>query len=220
MPTIHCALLAEANTQAGETFLGILPLALSVVGVLIVVHLAVSLIRRRRTGPRARWRIWELPVYVGTIASVALLGVTSFLGMVWYGVLDGWLLFVHMCSAGLFTAMLPLIAITWSKSHWCCCYCCQGSPKSQDAEATTDEEQAEAEELRAPHFFWLSNVAFWTLLLAGLTVTMTMLLSMLPVFGSDGLHKLLDLHRYSGLVVVFAVLVHIYAVVLRQAGLR
>ena len=47
-----------------------------------------------------------------------------------------------------------------------------------------------------------------------------MLLSMLPLFDTEGLHGLLDIHRYSGLLLVVATMFHLYGVLLRRAGLR
>ena len=71
-----------------------------------------------------------------------------------------------------------------------------------------------------PRFFWFPKVMFWLILAGGFVVTMTMLLSMLPLFGTDGLEALLMIHRYSGLVVVVALILHFYGVVVRQAGLK
>ena len=58
------------------------------------------------------------------------------------------------------------------------------------------------------------------ILVSGFIVTMTMLVSMLPIFGTDGLHTLLDLHRYSGLVVVIALALHFYGVAIQKVGLQ
>ena len=75
------------------------------------------------------------------------------------------------------------------------------------------------DEQKQPHFFWLPKLTFWIVLAAGVVVAGTMLLSMLPLFGTDGLHVLLDIHRYSGLVVVVALLLHLHSVVLQWARL-
>ncbi len=134
--------------------------------------------------------------------SVAILGLTSFYGVLRFHVLDGWLLFAHMFGAGAFTAMLPLWALTWSSAHqW----------------AKPQETQGEQQ---PSFFFWLPKLTFWLILAGGIVVTGTMLLSMLPLFGTEGLHRLLDIHRYSGLIVVIALLLHLYGVVLQRARLR
>jgi cytochrome b subunit of formate dehydrogenase len=61
---------------------------------------------------------------------------------------------------------------------------------------------------------------FWLLVTGGFVVTMTMLLSMLPLFGTEELEELLEIHRYSGLVVVVAVALHLYCVLLQRLRWR
>ena len=61
---------------------------------------------------------------------------------------------------------------------------------------------------------------FWLFLLAGFTVLITMLVSMLPIFGTDGLNILLDIHRYAGLLAVVTLFIHFYCVLLQRAQLR
>ena len=61
---------------------------------------------------------------------------------------------------------------------------------------------------------------FWLLLFSGLAVCLTMLLSMLPLFGTDGLEILLDIHRYAGLLAVVALVVHLYCMIIQRARLR
>ena len=61
---------------------------------------------------------------------------------------------------------------------------------------------------------------FWLFLTSGLAVILTMLLSMLPIFGTDGLHVLLDIHRYAGLMAVVVLTLHFYCVLLQRARLR
>ena len=148
------------------------------------------------------WNWWQTLVYLGTVISVAILGLTSFYGVLRYHVLDGWLLFAHMFGAGAFTAMLPLWALTWSPAHrWIV-------PPATGGERPSSR------------FFWLPKLTFWLILAAGIVVTGTMLLSMLPLFGTEGLHQLLDIHRYSGLIVVIALLLHLYGVALQRVRLR
>ena len=47
-----------------------------------------------------------------------------------------------------------------------------------------------------------------------------MLVSMLPLFGTDGLESLLDIHRYAGLLAVVTLFMHFYCVLLQRAQLR
>ena len=61
---------------------------------------------------------------------------------------------------------------------------------------------------------------FWVFLCAGLIAMLTMLVSMLPLFGSDGLEVLADIHRYAGLLAVITLFIHFYCVLLQRAQLR
>lgn len=49
---------------------------------------------------------------------------------------------------------------------------------------------------------WLSKFSFWLLLVGGVIVIGTMLLSMFPIYGTDTLLDLITAHRYAGLLVV------------------
>jgi hypothetical protein len=195
-------LLADMASHSGESFRRNLVGFLIAAAVVIVLHFVLSLRGRSSAGEKARWTLWEKLVYLGLLVSVAVLGFTSFFAVLQYGILGGWLLFAHMFGAGLFVGVLPFLSLTW----------CEASRFSSDRSAQRDQ--------RPPRFFWLPKLLFWLILLGGFVVTVTMLLSMLPLFGTDGLHQLLDIHRYAGLLVVVALALHLYAVVLQRLGWR
>jgi hypothetical protein len=194
--------LLAAALHLAEAFRRGLPFTLIVLAVILVLHLIYAFSRRGDAVSRPSWSWWEKLVYLATVASVALLGVTAFFAVIRYGVLDGWLLFFHMFGAGAFVAVLPLLAITWCRASSFGC-----------GEANGDGDQS-------IQFSWLPKAAFWLLLASGFLVSGTMLLSMLPLFGTDGLHTLLDIHRYSGLVAVVALILHFYGVILQRLALR
>jgi cytochrome b subunit of formate dehydrogenase len=108
-----------------------------------------------------------------------------------------------MFGAGAMTGMLPLLALTW----------CGASRFGRVPEQRTETTVL-------PRFFWIPRVMFWIFLLAGFVVLVTMLVSMLPLFGSEGLEILLDLHRYAGLLAVVTLFIHFYCVLLQRAQLR
>jgi hypothetical protein len=204
-------MFAELNTttigmagNASGLFRGILPFALLGVLVVVVLHLVLALVRRRGAVLRSPWGWWEWLVYLGTLASVTVLGVTSFVAMIRFGALGGWWLFIHMFGAGVFTVVLPVLALTWCEAN------CFGRP----VQPAGDEGQQPP-----PRFPGLAKAMFWVILAAGLLVTGTMLLSMLPLFGTHGLELLLDIHRYAGLAVVAAMILHLYAALLPRFGL-
>ncbi len=192
-------ILAAGST--GELFRQILPYAFVGVVVIIVLHLMIALIFRGAPAERKKWNLWDILIYLGTLGCVAVLGATSFVEVMRHGELGGWPLFFHMCGAGALTAMLPLLALSWAHFNQF-----DIGPRTGSAPP--------------PKFYWLPKLMFWLILASGLVVTMTMLISMLPIFGSDGLHVLLDIHRYSGLVVVLALVLHLSSVAAQRVGLR
>ncbi len=190
-------ILAAGST--GELFRQILPYAFVGVVVIVVLHFVIAMIFRGAPSERKKWNLWDILIYLGTVACVVLLGATSFVEVIRHGELGGWALFFHMCGAGALTAMLPILALSWA--HY-------------------NQFGVSAASPLPPKFYWLPKLMFWLILASGLVVTMTMLISMLPIFGSDGLHVLLDIHRYSGLVVVLALVVHLYSVAAQRLGMR
>jgi len=196
-------LITDIFSHPGEAFRGLVPMALIGAVALAVLHLILCLIGRRPAERKSRWNWWEMLVYLGTTVSVAILGVTAFFAVIRFGALEDWLLFAHMFGAGAFVVALPVLAITWCEAN------------RFGRRAASDEAASVA-----PRFFWLPKVMFWLILVSGLAVSATMLLSMLPLFGTEDLHCLLDIHRYSGLVVVVAMVFHLYSVVLQRVGLR
>ena len=83
-------------------------LTLIALAVILVLHLVYSFSRRGAAVSRPSWNLWEKLVYLATLASVGVLGVTAFFAVIRFGVLDGWLLFFHMFGAG---------------TSWRCCPC-------------------------------------------------------------------------------------------------
>ncbi len=192
-------ILASGNT--GELFRQILPYAFVGIVLIMVLHLVIAMVFRGAPAERKKWNPWDILIYLGTLGCVGLLAVTSFVEVIRHGELGGWPLFLHMCGAGALTAVLPLLALSWAHLNQF-----EIGPSSGGT--------------ALPKFYWLPKLMFWLILVSGLVVTMTMLISMLPIFGSDGLHVLLDIHRYSGLIVVLALVLHLYSVAVQRLGLR
>lgn len=188
---------------AQNAFPDVMVIALCVTAGIILVHFVLALIAGKTAPARRRWNFWDKLVYLGTLASVAGLAFTSFYPVLALGAMRHWWLFAHMFGAGVLVAVLPLIAINWAGPS------CFG-----------DANPSEASRAEAPRFFGTTKVMFWVFLASGFIVVLTMLLSMLPVFGTDGMHILLDIHRYSGLLTVIALAFHFYYVLLQRANRR
>jgi hypothetical protein len=186
----------------GEVFYQILPFAL-VAALLVALIYLLFAARVRRPADKSRWNLWEIFLYLMMLLSVIMLAATAFYPMLRHEHLKGWGLFVHMIWAGFFVFLLPALALTW----------CEAS------RFETGRQRA-AVPATPPRFYWFPKLMFWILLASGLVVSLTMLLSMTTLFGTRDLQNLLDLHRYSGLIAVIAMLFHLNGVLVQRFGWR
>ena len=194
------SLVTEVGTHPGQVFPMVLKLALVATVVLLALHLLLSWLgRARSSAPLASWTLWDKLIYLVLLGTVLGLASTAFYPVLAGNALANWLLLAHMSSAGTFVTILPLIALTWAMS------CRFGRPDSSAA---------------SERFSWLGKLSFWLILVGGIVTAGTMFLSMIPILDTDGLHQMLDIHRYSGLLVVVAVIVHLYSVLLGRLGLN
>ncbi|MCA9248210.1 MAG: hypothetical protein KDA42_13875 [Planctomycetales bacterium] len=186
LPASQFALVATVGTS----FRSILIYALSATVALIVVHwLARAAAPRAQRADRQPWTAWERLVYAGVLSAVGVLAASAF-GAIGKGeTMSGWPLMLHMVGAGVFTVALPALAVTWSAVHLRANRVANGA-----------------------RFSLLARAMFWALLLSGLAVMGTMLVSMLPWLGTHELEEMLDAHRFAGLAVVIVLLLHAYAV--------
>ncbi|MBM4094153.1 MAG: hypothetical protein FJ276_32820 [Planctomycetes bacterium] len=187
----------------GRAYRDVLLVVLVGTALAIVLHGVLALFGRKETRRRKPWNLWEKLVYLAALVSIAVLAITSFYTVLRFGHMVGWWLFVHMFGAGMLVGVLPLLALTW------------GSANRFEPGGSTPPPDADA-----PRFFWMPKFLFWLFVGSSLVVVLTMLLSMLPLFGTDGLLRLLDLHRYTGLLAVAALTLHLYCVMLQKVGLR
>jgi hypothetical protein len=166
---------------------------LTTIGILIAIALPLidaALFRpgRRSIGSRRLIRIERL-IYLLFLLAVLLQAISSF-GMIIAGQrMHGWMLVMHMSSAGLFAVTLTVLAVLWA-------------------------EQASFESVGTPLFYPGEKVAFWLTLVAGLSTILSAMLGMMSWFGSDGQITLLRVHRYSALLLLICAVFHGYRLLL------
>jgi len=221
--------IAAAGYLSAEMFHRALVPVLFVIPLAMIAIVVVALVRRRKLEGVARPGVLSVLVYAALVFSVVMLSLTSFTAVLQTGVMLGWPLYFHMMGAGLFVAVLPLVAAFWAAKSCPACGTNEGAQaggsdsasesKKPDAQGGNAPESPAAC-MQGPQFSPVANAAFWTMLTAGFVSAGTMLLSMLPLFGTETLHLLLDIHRFAGLVAVLMLAVHLVFVVLRMAGLR
>ena len=126
---------------------------------------------------------------------ILLLGLLSFLILFLTGFgplvcgyrLTGWLLMVHATFAPIFIGCLALLALGWA----------QGMIFRKDSAV-------------------VQKIYFWILVFLSLPVTLSMILSMFPFFGTKGQEFLFHLHRWSALALTCIAIIFLYCLVRSQ----
>jgi cytochrome b subunit of formate dehydrogenase len=194
---------------------------LSIVVLLIVLggmaaHFLVAGRKRRAASPaggaadlRRYGRLERLACVVAVLCFVAL-AVSGFIpGLILGARLEGWLLMLHVMAGGAFSVCLGALAVLWAddcrfEPHdetWCRT-CCRAGEKPIEA-ARFDAGQ---------------KAAFWAGLALGASTILTMMVSMLPWFGPEGLDVLRDVHRYCALAFLAVALLHCYRTMTVRRG--
>jgi hypothetical protein len=148
-------------------------------------------------------------VFLLAILCFIILALTGFIPRVAFGVaLSGWWLMIHATAAPVFAACVAILAVLWAdrnrldKNYWPLLNRIVGrSPKS-----TTAPEK---------HELWL-RVCFWVVLTMSLPVILSAVVSMFPIFGTHGQEVLLQIHRYSTLVLSLFAIIYLYLAALTE----
>jgi hypothetical protein len=135
-------------------------------------------------------------LYALFLVSVAVLGASSLGAIVQFGHMSGYALLAHVAAAGGFTFLLVAVAylyLPWNRGDY--------------SERTSQR-------------WWLVRWSGWALILCSIAAAVTMFLSMLPVLNTNELLRAAEIHRFSGLAVVAAALLHVYSLGCTKLGLR
>jgi hypothetical protein len=117
---------------------------------------------------RLRGLAW-LVLILAALAMAGLAATGYYPALAGHQPLGGYPLLIHTTLSGAFMGLLPLVALLWAERL--------GTRRCGSL---------------------ILRLAFWLALLLGLTLAATMLLGMTPLFGSEGLHQLLETHRWAG----------------------
>ena len=142
-------------------------------------------------------------VALGTLACFAVLLVTGFYPkLILKETLSGYLLMIHASAAPPFAACVAAAAILWADKRRLDKNYLPWLNKLLKREPKSTE---------APRPGELSlKVAFWVVMILAIPLIMSIVLSMLPLFGTHMQEVMADLHRYTALVVALAGIFYIY----------
>lgn len=195
-PIIAAAAVADSGFELSFAQL------ITAIGIALVAVLSLSTLflfathRKRHNSKNRSW--WVRLGYLVFLVTVAILAGTSFASVIQFDHLFGYALLAHVGAAGAFVFLLLLVA---------CFYLPRGSDL-RESETTGDNR------------WWLARLSAWVLVLSSIAAAGTMFISMLPILDTAGLKEFALLHRYAGVAVVAAAILHFYALSCTKLGLR
>ena len=133
-----------------------------------------------RKMPLTEW-LYKIALLFGVL-SFCVLGLTGFGPLLLGARLHGYLLMIHATCAPVFIACVAAIAVLGAGRN-----------------AFTEKDARGG-----------IKAGFWSLLVMTLPVTLTMVLSMLPLFGPSGQEFLFHAHRWCALIFVLIAIVELY----------
>lgn len=174
-------------------------LAVSVMVAVVLVLATLVLYTTSRQSQRGRSRHWfSKLVYVAYLFLIAVLAVTAFGSLLATGHVLGYALLFHVAASGGFVFLMVAIAFLYL-------------PTGADDTDVSGGRCAS---------WWATRWSAWALVISSLVVAGTMLVSMLPLLGTEGLLDMAILHRYAGLAVVVSAIFHLSSLTCVRLGWR
>lgn len=147
--------------------------------------------------------------YLLTMVCFVILAVTGYWPLLVSGEqhISGYLMMIHATFAPIFAICLAILAITWASRYRFAgddCPCLQRLLRR-----VTRLHIPEPQE-RCKCGTTAQKVAFWAVVALALPLILSIVLSMLPLFGTHYQELALMVHRWTSIVFVVAVIVHTY----------
>lgn len=163
-----------------------------------------ALERMRTVRPEEMTEDWRGLVYSLTVVSFILLALTGFVPVVFFGKpVSGFVLLFHAFAAPVFAVGLAILALLWAHHH--------RFDKNDWQSSLHVFRRKAASQKSSPRITRLGQkISFWLILLLSLPVIVSIILSMVPLFGTQGQTVLLHLHGYAALLLVIAAVTSFY----------
>jgi len=192
----------------------------SIVGIggsLAVLPIHYHLFARRQPHPGLgakgvrRYSLWERLVHLMLVASFLVLAVTGFSASIgWGGPMKGYVLMLHTTSGAVFAVAVGAMLITWAVDH--------AFRRADGRWIRSGGCLSTRGDLPAGRFNAGDKIYFWAAGTLALAALLTMLLSMVNLFGTWGQALMYDGHRWSTLVLVILTVWHAYVTTLAKPG--
>jgi len=158
-----------------------------------------------------RYNLWERFLHLVLLATFLVLAVTAFWASIgWGGPMTGYNLMLHTTCGAIFAVAVAVMLVTWAADH--------AFGKHDGLWLRAGGCCSTRGDLPAGRFGAGDKIYFWIAAPLTLMLLLTMLLSMVPIFGTAGQHVMYDLHRYAALVLMIATIWHAYATTLMKPG--
>lgn len=167
------------------------------------------------TGPSAGHGAW-LPrtlagarrgAYLSALVLAGVLAVTGFVQVILTGSSpSGVLLLVHMIAAPLFALVLAAASLLWSHEQ---------QMRETDLAALGRAVRAWTLDGSAG-MAAIARLLYWAVLVLALPLLLSIILSLFPLFGTEGEHCLIGLHGYSALALIAVAILHGYICILQS----
>jgi len=170
-------------------------------GLRVLVYLLTLLLPEQRFGILGVLR--KLVYFVALLCFVVLAVNGFYPSVVLGGPISGYWLMLQVTAGGVFAVFLAVLAVMWAhrcrfdKSDW------------QQLRRLIWREASESSELG-------QKICFWLIILLALPVILSIVLSMFTLFGTGAQEFLLQLHRYSVLLLALVAIVHTYLIIRTQ----
>jgi len=156
--------------------------------------------------------------YLVSVVCFLVLAVTGFWPVLVHGEhISGFGMMIHATFAPIFAICLAIVALTWAGEYRFKkgdCPWLQGLLRR----VTRLSIPAEAAEGPCKCAATTQKIAFWAILVLALPLILSIVLSMLPLFGTHYQEIAMAAHRWTALIFAVAVLVHTYMAVRLRLG--
>jgi len=162
-------------------------------------------------GTVVRLSAWDRLLHAGLGLSFAVLLITGFQASLISGQgLTGYPLLLHCTAGGMYAVCLALAALTWAED---CRFQGHDLEWLRHAGGRSTGDRTPAGRLD-----FLEKILFWLTCLFSLVSLLSILLMMTPLFTHPGQEALLEVHRYTALLVVCLAVVHGYRTTIWKSG--
>jgi len=153
-------------------------------------------------------------VYLLALLCFVVLSITGFYPILVLGEhISGYLVMVHVTFAPVFAVCLAVLAVMWAGK---CCFKRGDCPVTRRLVEWFTGVKGPEEEAARESFGVGQKVFFWLIIVLALPLTLSIILSMFPLFGTHWQDFSLVVHRYVGLAFALIAIVHTYLMIRSQ----